>query len=277
MIKNMNVKSICDYLKQNKLNFNDDVLNSINIIKSKAVDNADEDLANYMWCLQQIYIIQKKYISAYLLLKEKIFEEAWLLFDRIEISIISLMDNFDMSVNKYNIEFILNNIRNFQKLYPYEYFLSRESIIKSEKCTICGRKVTLRNACEHKIGKLYNGEICLHEITDFEFKCMALVKNPFDKFSYIQIQDKEYNYEMIEILSQELKSPYEKWHIEDSKIIKPEFRKIGRNEKCPCGSNKKYKKCCMDTEKELMSHHKIIFESSYKHKNMSPKIFSTYK
>lgn len=24
-----------------------------------------------------------------------------------------------------------------------------------------------------------------------------------------------------------------------------ESRKIGRNEKCPCGSNKKFKKCCL--------------------------------
>jgi uncharacterized protein YecA (UPF0149 family) len=25
--------------------------------------------------------------------------------------------------------------------------------------------------------------------------------------------------------------------------------KVGRNEPCPCGSGKKYKKCCFDTEK----------------------------
>lgn len=29
--------------------------------------------------------------------------------------------------------------------------------------------------------------------------------------------------------------------------------KIGRNEPCPCGSEKKYKKCCLITERELMS------------------------
>lgn len=28
-----------------------------------------------------------------------------------------------------------------------------------------------------------------------------------------------------------------------------EFKKIGRNEKCPCGSGKKYKNCCMSTGK----------------------------
>ncbi len=33
------------------------------------------------------------------------------------------------------------------------------------------------------------------------------------------------------------------------KEIKPEEKKIGRNEPCPCGSGKKYKKCCMGREK----------------------------
>lgn len=29
----------------------------------------------------------------------------------------------------------------------------------------------------------------------------------------------------------------------------PKPRKIGRNEKCPCGSGKKYKYCCMNKDK----------------------------
>lgn len=28
-----------------------------------------------------------------------------------------------------------------------------------------------------------------------------------------------------------------------------EYRKIGRNEKCPCGSGKKYKNCCLSSNK----------------------------
>jgi len=31
--------------------------------------------------------------------------------------------------------------------------------------------------------------------------------------------------------------------------IKPEEKKIGRNDPCPCNSGKKYKKCCMGKEK----------------------------
>jgi uncharacterized protein YecA (UPF0149 family) len=28
-------------------------------------------------------------------------------------------------------------------------------------------------------------------------------------------------------------------------LIEKQMKKIGRNEKCPCGSGKKYKKCCI--------------------------------
>jgi SEC-C motif-containing protein len=40
-----------------------------------------------------------------------------------------------------------------------------------------------------------------------------------------------------------------KWYFEDGEGVKPtqfirETAKIGRNEPCPCGSGKKYKKCC---------------------------------
>ena len=30
--------------------------------------------------------------------------------------------------------------------------------------------------------------------------------------------------------------------------IKRSTAKIGRNEECPCGSGKKYKKCCLDKD-----------------------------
>lgn len=40
--------------------------------------------------------------------------------------------------------------------------------------------------------------------------------------------------------------------------------KIGRNDKCPCGSGKKYKKCCLRTtnkEQYFANHHKLIVEA----------------
>ena len=33
-----------------------------------------------------------------------------------------------------------------------------------------------------------------------------------------------------------------------------DYKKIGRNEKCPCGSGKKYKDCCLNTGKYETTH-----------------------
>lgn len=37
--------------------------------------------------------------------------------------------------------------------------------------------------------------------------------------------------------------PYNKW-LKDNPVVSKE--KIGRNDKCPCQSGKKYKKCCIN-------------------------------
>lgn len=64
-------------------------------------------------------------------------------------------------------------------------FMSRESIIKKSKCSICGQEHSLSKSCGHKIGEIYNGEMCLKEVVDMEFLAMALVTNPVDRFTVI--------------------------------------------------------------------------------------------
>ena len=86
---------------------------------------------------------------------------------------------------------------------------------------------------------------------------MNIVTDPFDKYTYLQLPGKEYNYGIIEALMQELRSPYDDFFIETVKIKKSEYKKVQRNSLCPCGSGKKYKKCCLGTVRELMDHNII--------------------
>ena len=86
---------------------------------------------------------------------------------------------------------------------------------------------------------------------------MNIVTDPFDKYKYLQLPGKEYNYGIIEALMQELRSPYDDFFIETVKIKKSEYKKVKRNSLCPCGSGKKYKKCCLGTVRELMDHNII--------------------
>jgi preprotein translocase subunit SecA len=42
------------------------------------------------------------------------------------------------------------------------------------------------------------------------------------------------------------KYPALKHLAESNKELPPKKKKLGRNDKCPCGSGKKYKKCCLN-------------------------------
>ena len=60
-----------------------------------------------------------------------------------------------------------------------------------------------------------------------------------------------------------LDSPYIPWYVEELTKKRPEFQHVGRNDKCPCGSGKKYKFCCMGTDKEYMPHNRITILGGY--------------
>lgn len=255
----MLLSEIKDFLNNSNLKFDDNIIDELSRIKNKAILEKNEQLANEIWCLQKVFTIQKSYISMYNDLKSGKYEKAWNTLERVDIELSFLRENFDYSKNKFNMLFIEKIIKYYEILFPYQYFFSRESIIKTEKCSICGKKALIRGGCEHRIGKLYMGEMCLREVTDFEILGVSLVKNPFDKYGFIRVPEKEYNYEALEYLMSNILSPFEHWYVEESKIKNHEFIVTGRNDSCPCGSGLKYKKCCINTEKEMMQHYRITF------------------
>lgn len=46
------------------------------------------------------------------------------------------------------------------------------------------------------------------------------------------------------------------------RTIVREYKKIGRNEPCPCGSGKKYKNCCLSSGKYEKQHELTVLESA---------------
>ena len=44
------------------------------------------------------------------------------------------------------------------------------------------------------------GKQCQHVITDLEMKAIAIVTQPFDKYTYVNIPNKEYDYGMVKML-----------------------------------------------------------------------------
>ena len=152
----MTTKEIENYLSEKNDRLDSNIEKQIESLRLEAIDDKNEAQANYYWCLRQIYKIQKGFVSAVQALKEKKHEDAWLIFDHVDIALSNLESNFDIEQDndRYHLAFIGRMIKEYQKLFPYHHFLSRESIIKAEKCTICGQPISLRHPCGHKVGKL---------------------------------------------------------------------------------------------------------------------------
>ena len=76
-----------------------------------------------------------------------------------------------------------------------------------------------------------------------------IVEIDFEKLYYNMHDAKAdwlYNLEAWDnVLSQEKRDEITR-EFKESKIFKHEEKKIGRNDPCPCGSGKKYKKCCIN-------------------------------
>jgi len=274
----MEIEQIKQYLeKSNKLSFDINIKSQLKELKSKAVESNNEEVANEIWCLETISKIQQLFISAFNKIKSGQHSDAWQSYDSIDIEMSFLRKHFDYSSNKFNLEFIEEYSRKYQKLFPYEYFTSRESIIKKESCSICGRVNTIRNRCKHEVGELYMGEMCSRRVEDVEFIAFAIVKNPFDKYTFLTPKGMEYNYEALDTLFIGLNTPYDRWNLEIEEKIKPEFERAERNKTCPCGSGKKYKKCCSGTDAEKMIHNKITLLDNPNVKPVPYKIMGTWK
>lgn len=276
----MTHREIESYLSGKHIYLDKNIGNEIEKLRQNAIYEQIDDKANYFWCMMQIYRIQQGYISAINFLKNQKYDDAWCLLDRIDIGLSYLELNFDIAQNddKYHMVFIGRMIREYQKLFPYHHFFSRECIIKAEQCSICGKPISLRNPCGHKAGKLYMGELCLRKAIDIELKAISIVTDPFDKYAYVQIANQEYDYGMLEALIVEIDNSYDEFYIETVKVLKPEYKNIDRNTLCPCGSGKKYKKCHLGTRAELMDHNIVNISKSKLHsKNRFVGIFGTWK
>jgi len=260
----MDISEIEAYLSNKNRQLENSVRDEIDRLRQEAIGRQDEEQANYCWCLMQIYNIKKGFLLAIDDLKNKKYESAWKTFDNIDIELEILEENYDISQenDKFHLMFIGWIIKEYQKLFPYCYFFSRESIIKAEECSICGKRISLRHPCGHKAGKLYMGELCVRKVIDMELKAIAIVTDPFDKYAYLKMEGEEYNYEILKELMANIGDPYGDFYVETVKIKKSNYKNIGRNSLCPCGSGIKYKKCHLDTKDELMDHYIIHMKKS---------------
>jgi len=230
--------------------------------KRRSVEAGNGAAANRLWCLEQALHVQDLYIQSFEELRSEEFPTAWRTLERVETAVAFLERHEREHWQTFRLDFIQLHVRRWQSLYPYKFFLSPEFLYKRKSCTICNAPVSIRNPCGHRIGELYDGELCARRIDDLAILGMALVTSPVQKYSIIHPAGMEYNYAAPQYVIRRLQSPFHAWEPTFGQRRHPHSRyaHVGRNDPCPCGKKAKYKKCCLRESGVLRPHISVWFE-----------------
>jgi len=264
----MNIDQVIEYLKNIKERDSSpkklaEVNEALKKIKGKALKENNQEEAKRIWCFQQTLKIQENYLIAYRQMKHGYFYEAWCTLEQCELSSGFLSSHFSICDDEYLLNFINKHVEQYQSLFPYGMFFSPEILVKEKKCNICRKRVSIRKPCGHEVGEIYNGEMCGRLVENIEFLGISFVKSPVQKYSVLFMTDQKtgkkvdhYSYSLIRYLIKRLQSPFDSWDVHWTKRRHPhsKFKYVGRNDKCPCGSEEKYKNCCLMESGVLMPH-----------------------
>lgn len=243
--------------------------NSLAHLKRLAVEAGDQAEAKGIWCLEQALEAQEKYLAAFASMKSGKFYAGWCAMERTETPIYWLQPHLPWRPERFELEFIRTTVKKLQSIFPYKYFVSPEFLEGKKTCSICDKTVSIRTSCGHQVGEIYNGEMCERKVHGLEVLGMALVTSPAQKYSVpfstdpaTGEQKDHYNYSLVQYLIRRLESPFDDWTVEWTKRRHPHSRYnfVGRNEKCPCESDKKYKKCCLPEAGVLRPHVQFGFK-----------------
>lgn len=250
----------------------------LSLEKETAKGKNQEDLCNKIWCIEQVLEIVTTYLKTFNTLKEGKFYDAWVLLENIELQVKFLKPHFENKFSQYGIDLISRQVEQFQSLYPYEVFFSPEILALRKRCNICNKEVLIRNPCGHKVGKLYQGEMCIRIVEEAKLLSIAAVKNPVQKYSVAFSIDPEtgqsvdqYNYSRVKWVIERLQSPFDSWRTDWTKIRHPHdyFKDVNSADKCPCGSGKSYFMCCLKKSGVLRPHCNIFFENPDLNKSLA--------
>jgi hypothetical protein len=267
----MSVDKYLKNAKENWRNRDNSHLVNINEAITIAIENNDQRYLEKLNVTRSILLVQDFFFEAFLQIKEGLFYEGWCSLEKAE----SESESFRLSEkekreDRYFTEFIREKIRAIQILYPYKIFGSPEFVTK-KKCSICDGVLSPRNPCGHIPGKIYDRKLCEVVIDDLEFISLSMVENPVQKYSVPFAKDEKtgeefdhYDYSTVRYLFEKLTTPFDRWSFKKSRrlVRNYEIQKQSRNEKCICGSGKKYKKCCIDKERLEIPHIQFSFDKS---------------
>lgn len=230
----------------------------------------DELILNDKYLLKQILLFHNSLISLWEDIYQEKYSSSWN----------HLQTCFDLlrNINKFSLNnqktkelnFFEKQLLIIEKLYPYNIFMSMGIETSLFECSICRKNIDSFE-CEHDIGELYSGEIAFgiaKDITDINH--ISIVENPMDKRCVVEYPDHGHQFKGLQFLNKQLISnqltPITIYDIDETpkKILNDNYIELARNEKCFCGSKKKFKKCCINKKYTEEKHIELIVNHEFK-------------
>lgn len=175
-----------------------------------------------------------------------------------------VLKKFTNADETFLCKFFQNQCENLEKLYPYRIFSSIEAVYGEIECSICGKNMDSFN-CSHRAGELYRGKIAYGTVKEIKSFCgAALVLNPKDKRCVVSYSEQSSAFSRVlylaNLILERRLNPFKFLEARPRKIeiSRKELVKVGRNDGCPCGSGKKYKKCCLGKALVTKNHIDIV-------------------
>ncbi|MEK6337657.1 MAG: SEC-C metal-binding domain-containing protein [Acidobacteriota bacterium] len=232
------------------------------IIASARATTIDGGSLNDLYVLDRYVDFLKAYGLLWKSILEQQFGDSWSVLQDC-LSFLRVIKKF----SNIDVTFFEDQLIELEQTYPYNIFFSIGAVVDRFECSLCGRDI-ISDECPHMPGELYNGKMASAVAQDVvKLDHGSLVTSPADKRCVVRYEDTGEQFSVIRQLSRLITSNQcaisDCWRVHFSKETIPnsEYTKIGRNEKCFCGSGKKFKKCCISKQYVDSEHVNIVHES----------------
>ncbi len=219
-------------------------------------------LANSLWYRMTVCDAKFEFCDAFRKIGIGEYYEGWCALERAELACLALARNCFISEAETIVQRLLDQIREWQKLFPYKVFISPEFIIHREECSICGNPTDPWSKCRHETSKVYCGRMCYRIVKKMALGNISLVLDPVQKYSVVFVKgEDQFSYNSVRWVRERVNSAFDGFRVDQTRIFRPPPADLSMDQDCPCGSYKTYLKCCsLNAEGISQPHINIIFE-----------------
>lgn len=239
------------------------------VITSYKTSSTEEQIKNNCFIYARFFDLLKSLASYWRSLESEKYHDSWC----------RLQDALDClrQLKKFHSEqnvtlwYLTRQLLSIEKAYPYKLFTSCGFIFERFECSICAQDID-GDLCPHIKGNLYSGEMAIATAKKIKnLDHVSLVKKPKNKRLVVGHDDSSQHFNLFRMLIEQFDtnncSPLKLAQVQLIETIRidPDHKRAPRNSTCYCGSGKKYKSCCIKSERIPHVHMNISLGSLIDH------------